>query len=390
MESDVINRIRKAIRDEGVDGWLFYNFRHRDRLADEILGLDPGSTSSRPWVYVVPADNPCQRIVHTIEKEILDSLPGDTVVYSGRDTFISALETLGGRRWGVHLSEILPIISFLDAGSAALMEKAGLILVPADSLVQRLKGLLDQAEVESHKRAAAGLYEIVEKSWVEIQTAWRTGKPIREGDVRVFMLEGMKTRGLTTDHPPIVASGANAGNPHYDFSGTGAVLKPGDIVQLDLWAKENKPDSIYADISWVGVFAEQASPAQERAFSDLIAARDLAIAYITAELEQGRRPTGAAVDAEVRKYLISAGYGGALRHRTGHGIDTECHGSGVNIDSVEFPDKRLLLDGACFSIEPGLYFDDFGLRTEIDVYIQNGKARVSGATPQRTFLSFQR
>jgi len=390
MESDVITRIRKAIRDEGVDGWLFYNFRHRDRLADEILGLDPGSTSSRPWVYAVPAEASCQRIVHAIEKDILNSLPGNTTVYSGRETFMAALEALGGHRWGVHVSEILPIISFLDAGSAALMEKAGLILVPADSLVQRLKGLLDQNEVDSHERAAAGLYDLVEKTWARVQAAWRSGKQIREGDIRAFMLGGMKALGLTTDHPPIVASGANAGNPHYDFSGDGAVLEPGAIVQLDLWAKENKPDSIYADISWVGVFAEHAKAAEERTFADLIAARDLAVAFISRELEQGRRPTGSAVDAEVRKSLISAGYTSALRHRTGHGIDTECHGSGVNIDSVEFPDTRLLLDGACFSIEPGLYFDDFGLRTEIDVYIQNGKARVSGATPQRTFLDCQR
>ncbi len=390
MESEVITRIRKAIRDEGVDGWLFYNFRHRDRLADEILGLDMGSTSSRPWVFAVPATDSCQRIVHAIEKDILNSLPGNTVVYSDRKNFINALEALGGLRWGVHSSEILPIISFLDAGSAALMEKAGLILVSADSLVQRLKGLLDREAVDSHERAAAGLYDLVEKTWAEVQAAWRSGKPIREGDIRAFMLDGMKTRDLITDHPPIVASGANAGNPHYDFSGDGALLVAGAIVQLDLWAKENKPGSIYADISWVGVFSEQASPEQENTFSDLISARDLAVAFIAAELEQGRRPTGSAVDAEVRKHLILAGYDGALRHRTGHGIDTECHGSGVNIDSVEFPDSRLLLDGACFSIEPGLYFDDFGLRTEIDVYIQNGKVRVSGATPQRAFLNCQR
>jgi Xaa-Pro aminopeptidase len=149
------------------------------------------------------------------------------------------------------------------------------------------------------------------------------------------------------------------------------------VIQFDLWAKEQAPGAIYGDISWVGVFAPSASARVEEAFSDLLDAREGAYHFIEAELEAGRRPSGAMVDQKTREILIDRGYGEALKHRTGHGIDTECHGSGVNIDSVEFPDSRLLLDGACFSLEPGIYFSDFGLRTEIDVYIQEGKPVIS-------------
>jgi Xaa-Pro aminopeptidase len=192
------------------------------------------------------------------------------------------------------------------------------------------------------------------------------------------MLDEMEKQNLFPDHPPIVASGPNAGNPHYDFENKGALFKEGDAIQFDLWAKEKKQGAVFADISWVGVFAEKASQKIEKAFTGLLAARDGAVLFIEKSLAEGKRPSGAMVDKTVREILIGKGYEKAIKHRTGHGIDTECHGSGVNIDSVEFPDSRLLLDGACFSIEPGLYFEDFGLRTEIDVYIQEGKAVISG------------
>jgi Xaa-Pro aminopeptidase len=191
------------------------------------------------------------------------------------------------------------------------------------------------------------------------------------------MTAAMESRLLVTDHPPIVAAGANAGNPHYAVEGAGALIREGDVVQFDLWAKENEPRAIYADISWIGVFAPDPAPEYEKAFKELISVREGVYDYIAEAVAAGRVISGAMADAHARAALEKLGYGPALKHRTGHGIDTQCHGSGVNIDCWEFPDHRPILEGSCFSLEPGIYFSGFGMRTEIDVYIKDGRAVIS-------------
>ncbi|MDR1108153.1 MAG: aminopeptidase P family protein [Spirochaetaceae bacterium] len=382
---NALEALQEAIREEGLDGWLFCNFHHRDPLSDEILRLDPGATNSRRWVYGVPAHGEPRGIVHVIEPDILKGLPGSRVSYLRQEEFSAALAPFAGKRWGVHSSETLCAISYLDRGTAAVLEKAGLTLVSAAALIQRFKGLLDEGGIESHERAVDGLHRIVEIAWERVKKSYIEESPLREGDIRRLMLEEMEARGLIPDHPPIVAGGANSGNPHYDFSGGGAVFKRGEVIQFDLLAKEAAEGSVYGDISWVGVYAPAAPAPVEKAFGDLVRAREGVLDFLTSELSAGKALTGAMADQKAREFLIAGGYEGAIKHRTGHGIDTECHGSGVNIDSVEFPDSRFLLEGSCFSLEPGIYFSDFGLRTEIDVYIRGGKPMVSGRTNPRQF-----
>lgn len=387
MEKNTLERVQKAIQEEGLDGWLFWNFHHRDPLSDEILGLSLASTNSRPWLYAVPAQGEPVKIVHAIEAGILDGLPGQKKVYTGRDAYLRELSPLASKRWGVHTSPEITVLSYMDAGTAQTFTQNGLILVPALGLIQRFKGLLSEQGIRSHERAAAHLYQIVDRLWDRVRYAYRRGHVLREGDLRSEIMGEMENRSLITDHPPIVAAGKNAGDPHYDFSDSGKIIERGEVIQLDLWAKEKADASIYADISWVGVFADGPQSTVERAFTDLVAARERALEFISEELGKSHPPSGAQVDQVTRSYLIDRGYAGALRHRTGHGIDTECHGSGVNMDSVEFPDPRLLLEGSCFSLEPGIYFDTFGLRTEIDVYIHNSQPKVSGGNRQFSLLT---
>ncbi|MDR1587404.1 MAG: aminopeptidase P family protein [Treponema sp.] len=416
MEPEKFREMQKAILGEGLDGWLFCNFRHRDRLSDEILGIDSGTTNSRLWLYAVPAQGEALGIVHAIEEDGLrtggKALPGTVVSYRSRAELLERLRPLAGKRWGSHFSENITAISFLDAGTAAVLEGAGLNLVSAAGLLQRFKGLLDPAGIGAHKKAADHLYEIVRICWDRVRQSCAEREAICEGDIQGLMLEEFRKRNLVTDHAPIVAAGENAANPHYDIpeeaagrARRGAQFTEGDVIQFDLWAKDSGPGGIYADISWVGVYAKQPAPHIERAFAKLVEAREGALRFIKEELEAGRRPAGADVDHKAREILTGAGFEGAIRHRTGHGIDTEVHGSGVNMDSVEFPDSRLLLDGACFSLEPGIYFPGgaaadgggteknpgampagFGMRSEIDVYIKDGKALVSGGAPQLVLL----
>jgi hypothetical protein len=386
MDSGKLWVIQEAIRGENLDGWLFCNFRHRDKLADEILHINPGMTNSRLWVYAVPASGEPLGIVHAVERDSLGDLPGKRVSYRGREELLGRLEPLGAKRWGMHISDTITAISYLDGGTLALFEKAGLVPASAAGLLQRFGGLLDSKGMAAHEAAADQLYEIVKTAWGRVREAYVRGETLREGEIQALMLEEMKKRNLVADHAPIVAAGAHAGNPHYEVRGAGAVFRQDEVIQFDLWARAPEPGAVYADISWVGVYGAAPPRRFEKTFADLVSAREGAWDFIRRELAAGRRPSGAEVDKETRRILIGLGYEEALRHRTGHGIDTELHGSGVNMDSVEFPDFRLLLDGSCFSLEPGFYFSDYGMRTEIDVYIRDGKPVISGQERQFVLL----
>jgi Xaa-Pro aminopeptidase len=375
-----------AIRGEELDGWLFCNFRHRDRLADELLGIPEGAANSRLWIYAIPAEGEPLGILHDIEQDSLGDLPGKRLCYRNREGLLARLAPLAGKRWGAHISETLPVISWLDGGTAALLEGQGLVLVSAGGLVQRFRGLLDRAGMEAHEGAAAHLYEMAAMAWDRVRSARDGGRAPSEGEIRDLFLGEFERRGLVCDHPPIVAAGANSANPHYNFSGPGAVFREGDIVQFDLWAKKRDPGGIYADIAWVGFYGAAVPARMAAVFQNLVAAREGAFHYIEGEMAAGRRIRGADVDRKTMEILSGLGCSGAIRHRTGHGIDREVHGSGVNMDSAEFPDSRFLLEGSCFSLEPGLYFDGFGMRTEIDVYIKDGGPVVSGGDRQFALL----
>jgi Xaa-Pro aminopeptidase len=281
------------------------------------------------------------------------------------------------------VSEHLSAVSYLDGGTCAVLARAGLELVSAEGLVQRFKGLLDKEGIASHERAAAGLYGIVETVWDFVRASYRNSKSIYEGDLRQIMEDEFARLGLVRDHPPLAAAGIHSSNPHYDFSGQGSPIREGDFIQLDLWAKERDLSSIYADISWVGFFGREPGTEAEKVFADLAEAREGCFNFIESALSAGQRISGAEVDARCRSLLAAGGYQGAIKHRTGHGIDTECHGSGVNIDSVEFADPRPLLEGSCFSLEPGIYLSRWGFRTEVDVYISGGTPRISGPGAER-------
>lgn len=389
-----IEGMRKAIREEGLDGWLFCNFRHRDSLTDRLLGLSGETSASRRWCYFVPATGEPRGIVHAIEPDALSGLPGTREPYLDAASFKAALASLAGLRVAALADPDLPVLSTMDAATWLLASRAGISLESAAPLVQRVLSLLSPADRESHEAAAQELYRLVRAAWDLVRATFRSGTAVHEGDIQDFLLDGLAEAGLVTDHPPIVAAGANSALPHYevpgrrvDGPGRGRRLERGDIVQLDIWAK--KKDGIYADISWVGYVGPDPEPAHLRAFEAIAEARDRVVNEVDTRLGQGRAITGAELDRVARRVLGERGLAEGLRHRTGHGIDRECHGMGVNLDSVEFPDARLVLEGSCFSVEPGVYFQDFGMRTEIDVYVSRGRAVVSGPGAQRRIMTVE-
>ena len=384
-----LDRAREAIRDEGLSGWLFYNVFHRDEIADLVLGMNPHKKNTRPWVCIVSLDRPTQKIVHRIEASILDEVPGETTSYYTREEFRQALTRALPRsgRIGADWSAGIPVGSFLDHGTALLLQSLGVELAPSDGLVPRYLGALDETGRSSHEAAAAVLYDAVESAWRRIREAAAAGRALTEGEVSGWMAEDVARAGLESDGPPVVAVGAHTADPHYGPEGAGAAFAPGDVVQFDLWARGRDPGSVYADISWVGVYAAEPTAQQAAMFAAVREAREAAVRLLRERLSAGRAVSGADADRAARAVLIAHGFEQDIKHRTGHSIGGNVHGFGVNLDSVEFPDERPLGEGACFSVEPGVYRGAFGMRTEIDCIVHQGRLVVTGKTPQDSLLA---
>jgi Xaa-Pro dipeptidase len=380
----------KAIATEKVSGWLFYNFQHRDPLADRILEISPQMTNSRPWIYLLFVHKTPIKIVHQIEASILDHLPGDKEIYGDRKSFLSILKKHAHKRPRValHYSESYPQLSFVDHGTALFLSKLGFRLSSAGNLLQRVLSTLSYREIELHEQAAKALYKIIHEVWRKIKNTFsRKNTHIYEGEIFEWINKLFKTNNLITDSPLIVGSGKNTTLPHYTPQGKGARLKPGQIVQLDIWGKLDTPEGIYADISWVGILASTIPKEAEKVFNTIIKARDAAVEFIARTLEKRKKLNGEEVDLYTEEILKQAGYPYYIKHRTGHAIDREVHGFGVNLDAKEFPDKRLIREGSCFSIEPGIYLKDFGMRTEINVYIKHNIPVISGGNVQTALLT---
>jgi Xaa-Pro aminopeptidase len=309
-------------------------------------------------------------------------------MYATHEELCALLGCLRGQTVALLCDPCIARLSTVDAGFVELLRLCGITPVSASRLMQRCT-LLSPAGRKSHERASRLLYTIVHETWQFFSERYHAGQPLTESEGVSFILSRFNACDLVTNGNPIVAFGPHSANPHYEAPlDGGRTAQKGDVIQIDIWAIESLAadddgriaagNAIYADISWVGIFDTEAPPRVESCFKDLCASRDAVCEELRAAFNAGKTITGRELDALTRAYLIDAGYGAALRHRTGHGIDSEDHGSGVNLDSIEFPDDRAVIEGSCFSVEPGIYFSDFGLRTEINVYILNNEPVISG------------
>lgn len=386
MQQTFIEKIKLSLNEKSilknVSGWIFTNFHNRDLLTNNLLNINSKEVSTRRWVYIVNKNENPIKILHKIEKESLSHLSGETFYYSSQKELVSILKSVCKKNtFAILKDKNIAVISTVDSGFVELLDKAKIKTVSASSLVQLTKGTLSDSQIESQKKVAEILYKTIFNAWDFIKQHFENKKILTEMDVEQFILREFAKNDIETDHPPIVAFGKNSGNPHYEVTNeNNAICKVGDVIQLDIWGKlKNIENSVYADISWVGIYDTKVPNDVQECFNCLISARDSVLTTLNSNNKKLKgKITGSFLDKQVRKILINAGYEKGIKHRTGHGIDTEVHGSGANLDSVEFPDNRLLFSGCSFSVEPGLYFEDFGLRTEIDITIKDGKAFIPG------------
>jgi Xaa-Pro aminopeptidase len=392
----LIDKIQNALKEADLDGWLFYSFRGSDPIAANILGLSGGHMATRRWFYFIPKAGEPTRIVHSIERDVLDHLPGKKLVYlpwQQLHSFIkSALtEHSGSPRIAMQYSPdaAIPYLSRVDAGTIELIRSFGVEPVSSANLVQQFESAWNDQQLAMHEEAARGLYESVHAAFEEIGRRMKSDIPTTEYDIQQFIMGCFADRGMITRDPPIVAVNANSAKPHYGPTPEHhSAIHKGDFVLIDLWAKLDRPDSVYADITWTSFVGDSIPDEINKVFNIVRDARDAATDFVKENFAAGRTVYGWQVDDVCREVIVKAGYGDYFIHRTGHNIHTEVHGNGANIDNLETKDERVLIPRTCFSIEPGIYLEGkFGVRSEIDVYVSENEARVTGGEAQREVVA---
>ena len=383
-----IDAVQRALREEHLDGWLLYDFQGSNPIASRLVGLaSSGKMATRRWYYLIPASGDPRGLVHAIERHNLDELPGAKRVYSGREQLASGLQDLlkGVSRVAMEYSpgNAIPYVSRVDAGTVESVRQCGATVVSSGDLAQRFEAIWTDAALATHLAAAERLYRIKDRAFDLIRQRMAAGGPLTEIEVQDAMVEWFREEGLVADTPPNVSAQENAGNPHYQATrAVHRAIRPNEGVLLDLWGKLATSGAVFADITWMGFTGTTIPTEFAAAFAAARDGRDAAVDLVQSAVREGRELRGFEVDRACRAVVERAGFGAEFIHRTGHSLGENVHGNGVHMDDYETHDDRRLLPGTGFTIEPGVYTSRYGVRTEINMFVGERDARVTG--PRQT------
>ncbi|MGD0498984.1 MAG: M24 family metallopeptidase [Bryobacteraceae bacterium] len=378
-----LESIQREIRSQELDGWLFFDHHLRDPLAYRALGFTAPSTPTRRWYYLIPAEGEPAGLAHRVEPGMIAALPGRKIPYSSWSEQVSALRQLltGMRRVAMQYSPqcAIPYVSMVDAGTVELVRSLGIEVVTSAELIQTFEARWTPEALDAHLEAGRRVDRIRAEAFALIRERTRNGAPLQEIDIKKFVLESFAKAGMITDHGPIVGANANASNPHYEPTEEAtAPIRRGDFVLLDMWAKLDRSGAVYYDITWTGFCGETPTTEMRNVFAVVTGARDAAIERVRSAVAAGDPLHGYEVDDVARGYIESRGFGSFFTHRTGHSIGQDVHGNGANMDNFENHDERRVASWTCFSIEPGVYLPEFGVRSEINMFVGDREARVTG------------
>jgi Xaa-Pro aminopeptidase len=386
-----LQAVQSAIREQGVDGWLLCDFRGSNVLAQRIVGITPEKQGSRRWAYFVPATGEPRKLVHRIEPYALDHLPGqDKTIYLRWQEHEAGLKHLAGSSRKIAMEyaprNSIPYIAKVDAGTVELIRSFGVEVVSSGDLIQTFEATWDDDQERMHFEAAKLTDAAYGIAWKFIADSVRKSGQVNERAVQQRIMDYFEQVGMTTYSPPIVGVNAHSGDPHYDTGD--APIRENDFVLVDLWAKLKKPRSVYSDLTRVGFVGKSAPEKYQKIFDIVAAGRDAAIAKVKDAFANNRPLQGWEVDQAARDVITQAGYGDYFVHRTGHSIGQETHGNGANMDNLETHEQRKVMRRTCFSIEPGIYQPEFGVRSEVNVYVDGkGQVHVTGGELQRKIVA---
>jgi Xaa-Pro dipeptidase len=386
-----VAEIQQALEREKLDGWLFFDHHQRDPLAYRVLGFSPASHVTRRWYYFIPAGGEPKGLVHRIESGMLEALPGEKIRYSSWTEQVDGIKRLLGssRRVAMQYSPqcAIPYVAMVDAGTVELVRGLGVDVASSAELIQHFEARWSRDAFESHLEAGRRVDRVRREAFEMIGARTQNDGSVEELEVKHFIRGAFEKAGLSTDHGPIVGVNANASNPHYEPSdGLTRPIRRGDFVLIDMWAKLDQPGSVYYDITWTGYCGPDPRPEIRNIFEIVLGARDRAIERVQKAVRAGTPVRGFEVDDAARGYIASQGFGEYFTHRTGHSIGQEVHGNGANMDNLETHDERRIVPSTCFSIEPGIYLQDFGVRSEVNVFVEEHDARVTGEIQRELVL----
>ncbi len=384
-----LKAIQTALHERGIDAWLFYDHHHRDPIAYKVLGVPESLMVTRRWFYVIPREGEPVQLVHRIEAGHLDSLPGSKREYAAWRELWDNLQAMLVKFRTVAMqyspNNSIPYIGLVDAGTVELVRSFGKEIVSSGDLVARFEAAWSEEQIASHYAARDVIDALVPEAFKEIGRRVRKGGTT-EYEIQQWFAEAFRRENIIAEDLPIVAVNANSGNPHYEPKAQGsAQIKPGDFVLLDVWGKKNTPNSVYYDITWTGVIGTPTDK-QVEIFNVVSGARDAGVKKVQEAFAGKRRIAGWEVDQATREHIANAGYAQYFVHRTGHSIGVNVHGNGANMDNLETKDEREIIPNTCFSIEPGIYLPEFGVRSEVNVLIHNGAAEVTGKIQRELVL----
>jgi Xaa-Pro aminopeptidase len=374
--------IQSALRERNIDAWLFCDHHHRDPIAYRILGLPQNLMVTRRWFYLIPAEGQPEKLVHKIEAGHLDSVPGKKNEYAAWQELFDKLKAMLAKHRDLAMqyspNNIVFYVSLVDGGTIDLVRGLGKNVVSSADLVAQFESTWTEEQIQSHFEARDSIDAVVAEAFKEIGRRVRNGGG-KEHEIQQWFMEAFKRENIVTDDPPIVAVNKNAGNPHYEPNSSHPMpIREGDLVLLDVWGKKNKPNAVYYDVTWMGFVGGAPSGRMHEVFQIVRDARDAGVKTVVDAIAAGRRIAGWEVDRATRGHIQKAGYGDYFIHRTGHSIGTDVHSNGANMDDLEIHDERQILPNSCFSIEPGIYLPEFGVRSEVNVLVRAKSAEVTG------------
>jgi Xaa-Pro dipeptidase len=382
-----LKTIQSALRDRQFDAWLFYDHHHRDPIAYSVLGLAQHMMVTRRWFYLIPASGDPQKLNHRIESHHLDAVPGAKREYSSWQEQWDALKHMLSPYKTVAMqyspNNQIPYIGLVDAGTIELVRSFGKNIVSSADLVSLFEATWNADQVRSHFEARDAIDRITAEAFKEIGRRVRNGGTT-EYAIRQWILEAFAREGLVAEDGPNVSVNANSGNPHYEPSAEiTAPIRSGDFILLDIWARKNRPGTVYYDITWTGIAGKNPSDRQQEVFKVVRDARDVGIRTVQDAISAARKLHGWEVDKATRDFIESKGFGKYFTHRTGHSIGSaDVHGNGPNMDNLETKDEREIIPYTCSSIEPGIYLPEFGVRSEINLLVRERSAEVTGRIQQ--------
>jgi Xaa-Pro dipeptidase len=385
-----LTEIQAALREQGVEAWLFYDHHHRDPIAYRVLGLPRTAMVTRRWFYLIPAQGEPAQLMHRIEPHHLERLPGKADFYSGWEELFAKLKAMLTPYNNVAMqyspNNLVFYVSLVDAGTVDLVRSFGKKVVSSGDLVARFEATWTEDQIRSHFEARDAIDKITPAAFQEIGRRVRNGG-VTEHQMVAWILEAFRREGLVSDDPPDVAVNANSGDPHYQPTAErSSRIKEGDFVLLDIWGKKDRADAVYYDITWTGFIGKAPSERQREVFAVVKGARDAGVAAVKEAIAAGRKLAGWEVDEAAREFIRARGFGQYFIHRTGHSIGTDVHANGANMDNLEVHDERRVLPNSCFSIEPGVYLPEFGVRSEVNVLVRERSAEVTGKMQEELVL----